>query len=140
MASIFTKTIKYITVDEVQDSTSKSGLAALDDSTINIYISKANDQLDRYLWYVIDLTDEDDQTIYDLKVASLYMVEQIYMNGDLVTKANADWLDIKSESSGDRSIVYGVSTSSTEWKTLWLPLEAVNILNKYRKIFYSQVI
>ena len=143
MASIFDKTLKYITVEEVQDSTSKAWIIALADADLEILISKANDVLDNFLGYAIDLTDESDSVIYDFKVASLFIVEQLYENGDMITWAVSVWSwAIKSESSGDRQIQYDVGTtvSTNSYTLLWIPNESYNILKNYRKIFFNTVI
>ena len=143
MASIFDKTIKYITVEEVQDSTSKSWLAWLSDEEIEILISKSNDILDNYIWYEIDLTDESDKVIYDFKVSSLFIIEQLYENGDMIRWAVSvgSWA-IKSETSWDRQVQYDVWTTVSENNNtlIGIPLEAYNILKNYRKIFFNQVI
>jgi hypothetical protein len=75
MANIFDKDITYITPEEVKETTTKTELKALDDEDVKILISQAEDVVNNYVGYLIEL---DDSNSYDLKVATFYCVEQIF--------------------------------------------------------------
>lgn len=150
MTNIFDKAIKYITEIEVKDSTTKTWLASKTDAQIKIYISRANDVIDNYLGYVLDLNDEDVVTpdvLLDFKIACFYCVEQIYESWDLITPASfsSTWSGaISSERVWDRTVNFDVwTTITTTWnfeKLIWIPEQAKVILDKYRKIFFNQVL
>ena len=145
--NIFDKDIKYITPQEVKDSTLKADLRLLSDDEVKLLISKAEDIINNYIWYTLDYENANDSTKYDFKVSTFYCVEQIYESWDLINPASStstwSWA-ISSEKVWDRQISYDVwtTTSTTDnlFKYLWIPEQAKTILDKYRNIFFKMVI
>ena len=136
MANIFSsQTINYITVDEVKDSTVKADIIKLTDNEITILIVKSEKIINNYIGYVIDISTADSDTIQDIKIATLYVVEQLFENWDNIAMQTDS---VKSESTGDRSVTYKDNSNSNT--ILWIPDNAKSILSQYRKIFYTQVI
>jgi len=83
MANIFaSQNISYITVEEVKSSTVKSDLINLTDDEIKILIVRSEKVINNYIGYTIDITTAETDTIQDIKIATLYVVEQIFENGD----------------------------------------------------------
>lgn len=141
MANIFDKDIYYITAQEVKDTTDKTDLKALDDDDINILIAKAEISVNNYLWYTFwaDIVNKTEETQLDIKIATFYIVEQIFTNSDLVKKVNINWV-VSSESSWDRSIAFKSWTQINDLKILWINEFAKKILDKYKQIFFKQII
>lgn len=136
MANIFaSQNISYITVEEVKSSTVKSDLINLTDDEIKILIVRSEKVINNYIGYTIDITTAETDTIQDIKIATLYVVEQIFENGDNIAIQTDS---VKSESTWDRSVTY--ADNSWTNTVLWIPKNAISILSQYRKIFYGQVI
>lgn len=141
MVTIFDTNIYYISVQEVKDSTNKTELSALTDEEIKTLIVKAEISVNDYLWYVMgaNIINQTDQTKQDFKIATFYVVEQIFVNNDLIKKVNSNWV-VSSESSWDRSVSFETNSKTNNLKILWINEFAKKILDKYRKIFFKQVI
>lgn len=136
MANIFlSQDIHYITEQEVKDSTVKLELINLTNDEIKILIVRAENTINNYIGYTIDITTATIETIQDIKIATLYIVEQIFENGDnIATQTDS----VKSESTGDRSVTY--ENNKDDNMVIWIPDTATLILSQYKKIFYRQVI
>lgn len=136
MTNIFlTQNISYITTQEVKDSTVKPGIIALTDDEIKILIVRAEKSVNDYIRYSIDITAVDWETIQDIKIATLYIIEQLFENGDnIATQTGA----VKSESTWDRNISYENNQYSNV--IVWIPDTSKLILSQYRKMFYRQVL
>lgn len=144
MASIFVQDPVYISVQDVKDSTSKTWLAALTDNQIKSLIYKAQLAIDSYIgdsprypvyadWqtWLFPIAVDDVSTIpQDIKIATLYTVEQLYVNGDTITVEQA----IKAETTWPHSVAYA------EFGYKYIPNEALAILNRYRTISFGNVI
>lgn len=130
MTNIFLNTINFLTVQEYRDSTTTQ----LSNSDIQVVIYKAETSLKNYLGYEIEKTDDNEQ---DLKEATFYIAKQLEVNKDTITRANQG---LKSEATGDRSYTVGDMTTDDILKINGINQEAKAILNKYRNIFYKQVI
>ena len=155
MANIFLREPIYITVQSIRDTTSKTALLALTDDEIKVLISKAEDSIDNYIIRYWTKFDEDQDLIFpvnienvsvipnEISVATYYSVEQIFVNADTIIGSTTTWNgEISSESTGDRKVTYNVGTT-TNWNlinSLWLPNEAIQIISKYRKVFYKSKI
>lgn len=141
MANIFDTDIYYITETEVKGSTTKTDLKALTDEEVKILISKAEKSVDNYLGYSIwaNIINKTEETQLDIKLATFYTVEQIFTNSDLVKKVNINWV-VASESSWDRSIAFKSWTQTNDLKILWINEFAKKILDKYKQIFFKQII
>lgn len=141
MVNIFNTNIYYISVQEVKDSTNKTELSALTDEEIKTLIVKAEISVNDYLWYVMgaNIINQTDQTKQDFKIATFYVVEQIFVNNDLIKKVNSNWV-VSSESSWDRSVSFETNSKTNNLKILWINEFAKKILDKYRKIFFKQVL
>lgn len=100
MANIFAKDPVYISLQDVKDSTSKPSLAALVDSDpddVKELIYKAQLAIDAYINPYPKYSAYGDTRLFpisvdnesvmpdDIKIATLYMVEQLYVNGDTIT-------------------------------------------------------
>ena len=132
MPNIFLQEIYFLTVDEYKETTTTS----LSDENIQVIIYKAETSLKNYIWYDIEKTNDNSQ---DLKEATFYISKQIEKNKDLFVSANPNW-KVKSESAGDRSYSFWDITSSDLLRINWINEQAKNILDKYKKIFYKQVL
>lgn len=141
MANIFDKDIYYISVQDIKDSTNKTDLSALTDEEIKTLIVKAETSVDNYLWYSFweNIVNENEQTQNDIRLATFYIVEQIFVNNDLIKKVNINWV-VSSESSWDRSVSFETWTQKNDLKVLWVNEFAKKLLDKYKKIFFKQVI
>ena len=148
MASIFLKTPVYITVQEVKDSTSKTGIASLTNDQITVLIYKAQRQIDAYLvqtfWDSLDSEQEfifpvskDDLSYLPawIKEACLYVVEQLYEAWDTVSKSST--LDIKRETMWPRTIEY-----KDKWYNdyLYIPDIAKSLLDEFKNNFIKQIV
>ena len=141
MTSIFQQEPRYITVEEVKDSTEKTEIAVLSDDDIEILIYKSELAIDRYMNFKADveaMTEDEEQ---DYKIATLYCVEQVFTNWDTITSVNTAGWGVIEESVGDRRVKY------SEWKTsnninqlLGIPDVAKSVLDKYKRSFYKQTI
>lgn len=156
MANIFLREPTYITVQEVRDTTSKADLIALTDDEIKVLIAKSEDLIDWYIESYGTPFDENQNLIFpikdedwnsyipdDIKVATFYTVEQVFSNWDTISTATITWSwEVKSEKVWDRLVTYEVWVTSVWWTSeqLWIPLEAQNILVKYKKVFYKQTL
>ena len=132
MPNIFLQEIYFLAVDEYKETTTTS----LSDENIQGIIYKAETSLKNYIWYDIEKTNDNSQ---DLKEATFYISKQIEKNKDLFVSANPNW-KVKSESAGDRSYSFWDITSSDLLRINWINEQAKNILDKYKKIFYKQVL
>lgn len=135
MANIFlAQPINYITIQEVRYSTSKPAIALLSDDDIKILIVKAEIVVNEYVGYSIVVADEPADVLLDRKMATLYCVEQIYTNGDVIAKQTQH---VTSERTGDRAVSY----SDVRMDIMkGLADSAKMILDNYRRNFYRQVI
>lgn len=139
MANIFDNNILYITEQEVRETTSKIDLQNKTDEEIKILISKSEKNINNYLKYFFDYSKQTEEFKTDLKIACFYCVEKLFENGDLiVSSSNSGWAIIE-ETTWDRRVRY------SEWfinnntlDIIWIPLQAENILKKYRKVFFKQ--
>lgn len=140
MANIFDTDISYITETEVKDTTNKAELKAMDDEDVKILIAKAESVVNDYIWYSFsDITTESEKVQQDIKIATFYITEQIFVNNDLVKKVNINWV-VNSESSWDRSVSFETNSKTNDLKVLWINEFAKKILDNYKKIFFKQVI
>jgi hypothetical protein len=133
----------------VKDSTAKTWLASLSDNAIKTLITKAQDIIDTYIRTYWTKFSETQEYIFpidvvwvstlpsDIKIACLYCVEQLFESGDLIKTAT--WWEVISEKAGDRSINYSEWNKNT-LDILWIPVQAKAILDKYRNIFFKNVI
>lgn len=137
MTNIFLETPVYITVAEVKDSTTIGGLATLWNNDVQVLIVKSENTINNYLWYSIPMADiTDEEVIKDFKIATFYMVEELYTES-----ITGETDNIKSETSGDRKIEYFSSGDSAKFMNkYWMPDSVITILAKYKQIFYKQVI
>ena len=153
--NLFSWTAVYVTIQDVKDSTWKAWIIALTDAEIQELIYKAQYRIDNYIGsYWVPFVDGqefifpvlmDDGTSYiptDIKQASIFVINQIFENGDTIQgNTTITWSGaISSEKTGDRSITYDVWTTSinTSWiASLWIPKEAEMILRKYKQNFYK---
>jgi len=141
MTSIFLQEPRYITVKEVMDSTEKPKIALLNDDDIKVLIYKSELAIDKYMNFKADVEAMTEYEEQDYKIATLYCVEQVFTNWDIITSVNTAGWDVIEESVGDRRVKY------SEWTTgnninqlLGIPDIAKSILDKYRKFFYKQTI
>ena len=153
MANLFLREPTYISVQDYRDSTAKD-VSWLVDDDIKVLIAKAEDLIDDYIHINIypkfdseqDLLfpiDDDGVSVIpqDIKQATVYSCDQLFVNGDLISGATSSvwgWAVIE-EKTWDRTVKYSEWSSETTWDTnkfLWLPVEAVNILDRYKKLFF----
>jgi len=99
MTNIFTQDPIYITVASVRDSTQKPAIISLSDDAIKKLIYQAQLEVDNYIEtpkfaqydeeqdWLFPIFDKDEASIIpnDVKVATLYTIEQIYENGDAIS-------------------------------------------------------
>ena len=141
MTSIFLQEPRYITVEEVIDSTEKVDITSLDEDDIKVLIYKAELAIDRYMNFQADVEAMSEAEEQDYKIATLYCVEQLFSNWDTITPVSTAGWDIIEESVWDRRIKYSEwKTSSNISQLLGIPDVAKSILDKYRKFFYKQTI
>jgi len=89
----------------------------------------------------LDLSEARDDEISDIKIATLYVVEQIYENDDTIVPVSTAGGDIIEEATGDRRVKYSeTKTSNNKNQLLGIPDVAKSVLDKYKRSFYKQVI
>jgi len=151
MANLFTWTAVYVSIQDVKDSTNKAWIIALTDVEIQELIYKAQYRIDNYIWnywtpyvdwqeFIFPVMKDDVSYIpTDIKQATIFVIEQIFENGDTIQVVNP-WWQIISQKLWDRSISFDVWTISINinWNALlWISKEAEMILKKYKKVFYK---
>jgi len=151
MANLFTWTAVYVSIQDVKDSTNKAWIIALTDVEIQELIYKAQYRIDNYIWsywtpyvdwqeFIFPVMKDDVSYIpTDIKQATIFVIEQIFENGDTIQVVNP-WWQIISQKLWDRSISFDVWTISINinWNALlWFSKEAEMILKKYKKVFYK---
>lgn len=68
-------------------------------------------------------------------------MKKIFENWDLITSATSSWWEIIQEKTWDRTIQYSEWITSTNiLEIVWIPTQAKVILDKYKQIFFKQVI
>ena len=132
MTNIFLQPIEFLTIQEYKSSTTTT----LSNDDIQIIIYKAENTLKDYLGYDIEKTDDNSQ---DLKEATFYISKQIETNKETIIRANLQW-SIQSESTWDRSYNFWDITNRDILKINWINEQAKTILDKYKMIFFKQVI
>lgn len=155
MSNIFIKDPVYISVQDLQDTTTKQALKDATEDEVKEVIAKAEWIIDNYIISYWTKFDENQNTIFpildtdwessllpqDIKMAAYFTSVQIFVNGDTIrTSVSTSWSwAIKSEKTWSHSVTYDIWTSVSTvdaTSTLWLPQEAIMILKKYRKNFY----
>ncbi len=124
MTDFFWTAPKYITAQDVKDSTNVTDLASETSTNIIRWINEAQAIVDEYVWYIFK-----DIVPLDVKKAMIYVVESRYLKGPPL----AVWEGagkIKSEKNLDRSVTYteGLSRDSI----LDIPEEAEQLLKPYK--------
>ena len=149
MANLFLETPIYLDRTTLTDTTTKTDLKALTNDEKDVLIVKAQKIIDRYIWsywtpavegqaYIFPILIDEVSTIpKDIKEATFYICEQVFENGDNIVSVTG-W-EVVQESTGDRSIRYSEWTSDTAW-IVWIPKQALVILNKYKQIFFKNKI
>lgn len=141
----------YISVAEVKASTKKAGLIASSDNTIKELIYKAELTVDRYIqsyWtkfvstqpFIFPVNVDDVSFLpNDLKIATLYIIENLYEAWDTITW-NTDWTwNITQESAWDYLVKYQ-EVKNINLNIEKIPKEAKAILRKYRQIFLKDIL
>jgi len=158
MPNIFLLDPVYITIAQIDDTTSKAWLIALTDDEKKVLITKAQNIIDWYIWSYWTKFDEDQANIFpiededwaselplDITTATFYTVEQLFESWDLISWAvsSSNWWAVTQEKTWDRTVSYSsdaTSTTNNALKFLWIPPEAENILKKYKNIFFKNVL
>jgi len=141
----------YLSVNEVKNSSKKAWLIALSDSLIKELIYKAELIIDRFIqsyWtpfvetqpFIFPVNVDDVSFLpNDLKIATLYIVENLYEAWDTITW-NTDWTwNITQESAWDYLVKYQ-EVKNINLNIEKIPKEAKAILRKYRKIFLKDIL
>lgn len=132
MANIFDIDIKYITEQEVKDTTKNSSLSSLADADVKVLIGEAESIIDDYTWITPDLTVEE--VAFDFKQATFYTVEMIFANQN--SQYSNIQQDILEEKLWPRSVKFRDVNNTL--KKINLNDKARFILDKYKKRFYKQ--
>ena len=141
MANIFDWDISYITEAELRDTTTKTDLKALTDPELKIIISQAENVINNYIGYSFDMSKESEEVQKDIKIASFFVSEKIFENGDLIRGASSSGGEIRNQKVWDIQIVYSQgSTSNNTLDILWIPTQAKAILDRYKQNFFQQVL
>jgi len=146
MTNLLDQTPTYITLEDFRDTATSQEVAALSDNDTKALIYQAQLAIDDYLkavWYepFVDWQDflypvniDDVETIpNDISIATVYVAEYIY----------SKWLTqvadgIKAETTGDYKVEFFDISSKTNW--YYIPEKAKIILDKYRLVFFWQVL
>lgn len=147
MASLYLQDPIYVTGQELKDTTTVADIKALsiDDSKILIYQSQL--MIDRYLGKTRDLKynssqdflfpiknkDWDPEIPTEVKIATVLVCEFIFANWIDTGKINQD---IRSEKTWPRSVTLFDIDKSLVW--LSIPKFAMQLLSKYKNVFYRQ--
>jgi len=145
MTNITLQTPVYVTIDDVRDTSKKTSLIAESDDTISELIYRSQIVIDRYIGaYGTPFVSTQDwifpvdvdwvSTIPDeLKLATIWVVEKLYVNGDTITGWTAGWAVVE-ERLWESKIKYSEGTVTTSEE---IPDIAKKILRKYRRTFYT---
>ncbi len=149
MANIFVKEPIYITLQDYKDSSTKDLTWKTDDELKEI-IYKAQKEIDIYIgsyWEKFEETQEfifpiknTDWTSYipnDITIATVYVSDQLIANWDTIEEHTSGG-QITEEKTWDRTTKYSATSNSIFVKTI--PFEAMQILDKYKKVFFKQIL
>jgi hypothetical protein len=141
----------YLSVAEVKATSKKAWLVASSDNAIKELIYKAELTVDRYIqsyWtkYVSTqpfifpaLVNDVSFLPNDLKIATLYIVENLYEAWDTITWDTKWTWNLTQESAWDYLVKYQ-EVKNTNLNIEKIPQEAKAILKKYRKIFLKDIL
>ena len=146
MTNLLATTPVYVTAQDVKDTTNVTDLKTELDADINRRINEAQQIVDDYIIHFWEKYDEDQANIFpikddnwsslipnDIKVATIYVVESVYLTWAPTTGASS-WWDIKSEKVWDHTITY---TEWTSWSVELMSEKAKQILDNYKQVFYN---
>lgn len=147
MANILTDVV-YITAQDVIDSTSIPWLQTLATSEIEKLIVKAQYAIDDYIVcygekfdstqsFLFPIKDEDGNSFLpsDITVATLYVVEFMYSNPDVTNNTLSS--RVKKEKVLTHDVEYN---DEKKGSALYIPDSAKSILDRYKSMFYRQVL
>jgi hypothetical protein len=111
----------------------------LADADVKILIAKAESIVNNYVWYSFDILDINTsvETKKDIKIATFYIVEQLFENADNIIAISNVWNIIRTEA-WDRKEHY--SESIDKEGVIWIPLQSKQILDMYKQVFFKQVL
>ena len=141
MANLFDD-IVYVSIQDVKDTSNLEEIQNKSNKELTRYITEAQYIIDNYIWRYETKLDENQTFIFpiedsgwiiptEISLATIYIVEDLVLTWEPV---NIDWKIVK-ESTWDHSVEYNISNTNTN-----IPDKAKTILNKYREIFFKQVI
>ena len=147
MASLYLQDPIYVTEVELKDTTTVAGIQALSTSDTNILIYQSQLMIDSYLKKTWDLKYNSSQDFLfpiknkdwnseipkEVKIATVLVCEFIFANWLDTGKINQD---IQSEKTWPRSITLFDIDKSLVW--LSIPKFAMQLLSKYKNVFYRQ--
>jgi len=139
----------YVTLEDVRESSRiLASNAKPTDSVLTQLITESQWIIDTYIGsygtkevetQTFIFPTEDDWIPTDIKLATVRIAEQLYLQGDNLWSLK--WDRVVSESNLSRSVSY----SDKEWhissvETINIPKKALNVLDKYKSSFIWQVI
>lgn len=136
----------YVTIDDVKDTTDISGLASESDSNITRFITEAQSIIDSYIEYfwtkyvstqefIFPIYNDDGESEIpnDIKIATVYIVEDIYLTW---VPDVASGNDIKREKVGDHEVEY----LDTNDNIKFIPEKAKVLLDAYVNNFNKSLL
>lgn len=142
MANLLSNAI-YVTSADVKQTTNIVWLNSESIGNIEKYITEAQIIIDSYIlvyWSKFDSTQDEvfpicdtDWTALipnDIKIATIYIVEDIFLNG---VPNVASWDEVIEEKVGDHTVKYSEKSDNIKF----IPEKAQNILNRYKTIFFK---
>lgn len=146
MASLYLQSPTYITVDELKDTTNNVDIKGLSTDDANILIYQSQLMIDSYLKKTWELKYESSQDFLfpikldwlslipnNVKIATVLVCEFIFTNWLDIGRINQD---IQSERTWPRSVTLFDIDRSLVW--LSIPKFAMQLLSKYKNVFYRQ--
>lgn len=139
----------YVTLDDVRETSRiLASNAKPTDTVLTQLITESQWVIETYIGSYGEKEDEaqafifptvDDGIPNDIKLATVRIAEQLYLQGDNLWSLKGD--RVVSESNLSRSVSY----SDKEWhissvETINIPKKALNVLDKYKSSFIWQVI
>ncbi len=149
MANIFEKEPVYISLDDYKDSSWKD-LSIYSDEELKEFIYKSQIIIDDYVWsywtpfestqefiFPVIWSDWESLIPNDIIISTVYVCDQLVANWDTID-GFISWGQILEEKTWDRTTKYSETSNANYVKNI--PYEAMVILNKYKKVFFKQVL
>jgi len=144
----------YVSLQDARDTSDVFTAVVPTDIELTVFITEAQRIIDEYIWYYskpfvetqtyIFPVDDDWASLIptDIKIATIQIAEYLYLEWP-TTLAQLSKKEVDSEKNLSRSVTYSKWANWSYYQyvdSIQIPKKTLNILNKYRSQFISQVI